>query len=519
MRLSACLITRDEDGTLPRCLSSLSGVVDEICLLDTGSKDRTVEIARSFGAVVGFRPWDQDFSAARNAGLELSTGDWVLQIDADEEIDRDSVTRLREDLESGPPCRLVDVLLLDGTTKPGTVKLPRLFRRDDKIRYRRPVHESVLDSLADAGLPSPIACELKLVHHGYQPQMVESRGKFERNLSILRAARDRGNVDAYDLYKLATTLPTWDRTGERTGALETAWNTGMAASPGTRAQWPWWDRLVQSLCMDLARRGFLSRAVEIANTSIASDPIAHPFARTALAEIHLRAGFAGPCREHCAAALVEIRQQTGFVALGGKEEAELEWIAARAAQASRDRTAFLAHLERCVELGSLEGRCLQAAWKISEKFAEGWKELDLLLRSDARHPSVLLVASEAARSQGDRSTSDLLLEQSARIPSDSGRMADCRLWMRAWLDGKTPAFDLPPFDVESAAIHCFLAMSTHVPWRPDPFLHQGSLRSALADILESLLEAGREDAVRRFAQGAATRDADLPGISRLVEDA
>jgi len=519
MRLSACLIARDEEGTLPRCLSSLSGVVDEICLLDTGSSDRTVEIARAHGALVGFRPWDHDFSAARNAGLELATGEWILQIDADEEIDRDSLANLRSDLQNGPPCRLVDVLLLDGTANPGTVKLPRLFRRDDRIRYRRAVHESVIDSLLDAGMPSPVPCGLKLVHHGYRPEVVVSRGKYERNLSILRATRDRGTADAYDLYKLATTLPTWDTTNERSLALECAWSAGIAAPPETRSQWPWWDRLAQILSMDLARRGFFSRAVEIANATVADGAIAHPHARTSLAEIHLRAGFAGPARNHCETALAEIRQQTGLVALGGKEESELEWIAARAAQASRDRTAFLSHLERCVALGSLEGRCLQAAWKISEKLPEGWKELDLLLRSDARHPSVLLVASEAARSQGDRSTSDLLLEQSARIPSDAGRMADCRLWMRAWLDGKSPAFDLPAFDIEAAAIQAFLAVSTGTAWRPDPFLHQGALRTALADILESLLEAGREDAVRRFAQGAADRDTDLPGISRLVEGA
>ncbi len=516
MRLTACLIARDEENALPRCLASLGGIVDEICLLDTGSRDRTVEIARGHGAVVGFRAWDQDFSAARNACLELATGDWILQIDADEEIDPATVAGLRQDLESGPPCRLVDVVLLDGTDRPGLVRLPRLFSRDGRIRYRRPVHESVLESLDDARLPPPAPCRLRLIHHGYRPEIVENRAKRERNLSILRASRDSGRADAYDLYKLATTLPTWEGGAERSRALASAWQAGGMQPESVRAEWPWWDRLAQAYAMDLVRRGEFSRAHDVA-ASASSGGRPSPLALTALAELHLRAGFSGPAQDIAQRAIGQLGEGATLVALGGKEESELEWIAARAAKASRIEDRFLFHLERAVSLGSLEGRCMRAGWKISQEINEGWKELDLLLRSDARSPCVLVAASEAARSQGDRSTSDLLLEQAAAIPSDSGRLAATRLWMRSWLAGREPSYDLPPFDIEAAAIHGFLAMLHDLPWKPDPFLHVGMLRSTLADILEAFLGAGREDAVRRFAAGAASRDADLPGVSGLVE--
>lgn len=518
MRLTACLIARDEENALPRCLASLRGVADEICVLDTGSRDRTVEIARGHGAILGFRAWDQDFSAARNASLELASGDWILQIDADEEIDPASVAGLRQDLASGPPCRLVEVVLLDGTDRPGVVSLPRLFRRDDRIRYRRAVHESVLESLDEARLPPPTPCRLRLIHHGYRPEIVENRAKRGRNLSILRATRDAGKADAYDLYKLATTLPAWDGGTERSDALASAWNAGLAQPESVRAEWPWWDRLVQSRALDQARRGEFSLAHETALSATGGRRPA-PLARTALAEIHLRAGFSGPALELARQAIDELRGGGTLVALGGKEESELEWIAARAAKASRIEDEFLIHLERAASLGSLEGRCMRAGWKISNGINEGWTELDLLLRSDARSPCVLVTASEAARSQGDRSTSDLLLGQASAVPSDSGRLAATRLWMRAWLSGQEPPYDLPPFDIEAAAIHGFLAMLLGRPWKPDPFLHVGMLRSTLADILEALLGAGREDAVRRFAMGAASRDADLPGISRLVEGA
>ncbi|HQF53554.1 MAG TPA: glycosyltransferase family 2 protein [Fibrobacteria bacterium] len=516
MRLTACLIARDEENALPRCLASLGGIVDEICLLDTGSRDRTVEIARGHGAVVGFRAWDQDFSAARNACLELATGDWILQIDADEEIDPATVAGLRQDLESGPPCRLVDVVLLDGTDRPGLVRLPRLFSRDGRIRYRRPVHESVLESLDDARLPPPAPCRLRLIDHGYRPEIVENRAKRERNLSILRASRDSGRADAYDLYKLATTLPAWEGGAERSRALASAWQAGGMQPESLRAEWPWWDRLAQAYAMDLVRRGEFSRARDVA-ASASSGGRQSPLALTALAELHLRAGFSGPAQDIAQQAIGQLGDGATLVALGGKEESELEWIAARAAKASRIEDRFLLHLERAVSLGSLEGRCMRAGWKISQEINEGWKELDILLRSDARSPCVLVAASEAARSQGDRSTSDLLLEQAAAIPSDSGRLAATRLWMRSWLAGREPSYDLPPFDIEAAAIHGFLAMLHDLPWKPDPFLHVGMLRSTLADILEALLGAGREDVVRRFAAGAASRDADLPGVSGLVE--
>ena len=83
------------------CLASVEGLVDEIVLADTGSTDRTVEIARSFGAKVVDFPWIDDFSAARNAALEEVTGDWVLLMDCDERMVRDTIPTLLEAIEEG----------------------------------------------------------------------------------------------------------------------------------------------------------------------------------------------------------------------------------------------------------------------------------------------------------------------------------------------------------------------------------------------------------------------------------
>lgn len=493
--------------------------MDEICLLDTGSKDKTPEIARAAGAKVDTGEWNQDFSAARNTSLELASGDWILQIDADEEIDPSSVQGLKADLETGPPCRLVEVILLDGTDSPATVQLPRLFRRDERIRYRRPVHESVIDSLADAGLPSPTPCSLRLIHHGYTPELIAHRDKHQRNLSILRTARDNGTADAYDLYKLGTTLPAWEGSAERRAALESSWHAGRVLDAPTRAEWPWWDRLIQTLVRDLYRNGEFTLASELVRTTLAGDPDRYPLTQGSAAELYLRAGFPKQAYEFSTAALASLRARGSgrLVASGDKDEAELEWIAARSAWACQLKESYLIHVARSIDLGSLEARCLHTGWKIAQGAPDGWKDLDLLLRTDSQHPSVLMVASEAARSQGDRSTSDLLLEKASLHPSDAAQRARCRIWMRSWLDGRTPPLNLPAFDLEAVAIHGFLAMVRRTPWRPDPLFQTGAVRSALADILEALLEAGLEEPLRLFSSGAQGRELDLPGISRLVE--
>ncbi|RLB04217.1 MAG: glycosyltransferase, partial [Deltaproteobacteria bacterium] len=89
-RLSVCMIVKNEEKMLPKCLESIREVADEIIIVDTGSTDNTVAIAESFGAKVYFHPWEKDFSKHRNQSLSYATGDWILQIDADETLEPES---------------------------------------------------------------------------------------------------------------------------------------------------------------------------------------------------------------------------------------------------------------------------------------------------------------------------------------------------------------------------------------------------------------------------------------------
>ena len=513
MRLIACLIARDEEENLHRCLASLVGAVDGICLLDTGSSDRTLEIARDAGAVVGSLPWADDFSVSRNASLDLAEGDWVLQIDADEELDPASIPALRETIALPGSCRLLEVALLDGTENPGSVLLPRLFRLDPRIRYRRALHESVLESLAQSGLGEPSRCPVRLVHHGYSPDAVAGRAKHQRNIRILRGVRDGNRADAYDLYKLGTTLSRWDAPEERSRSLEEAWELSLAASSGLRRQWPWWPSLARALSLDLASRGRLQEGWIILD--LAREAGESPVLESVRAELLLRSGRpveALAAAEHA----LGLPTDPALSATTGKERGELLYLAGRSAR--RAGLPFLPRLEDATALGQMDARCDLVLLRIQQGLPAGWRDLDVLLRTHSSHPVVLIAASEAARSQGDRSTSDLLLDQSARIPSEAGLRARARQWMRAWLAGASPVFELATSDVENAAAQGIDRIVSGRPWTPDPFLSPPALRSTLGEILQALLEAGRVEAVRAFAGNSRGRDRDLEGISTLVEE-
>ncbi|MFZ2655904.1 MAG: glycosyltransferase family 2 protein, partial [Victivallales bacterium] len=96
--LSVCMIVKNEEAFLGRCLKSVVDHVDEIIIVDTGSTDRTVGIAKSFGARIYYHPWQDDFSLHRNQSISYARGRWIFIIDADEEYRASSKRNLREEV-------------------------------------------------------------------------------------------------------------------------------------------------------------------------------------------------------------------------------------------------------------------------------------------------------------------------------------------------------------------------------------------------------------------------------------
>ena len=207
--LSACLIVRDEAKRLPRCLRSLQGVVDEIVVLDTGSTDDTIAIARGFGAKVETFAWVDDFSAARNAALALATGDWVLAIDADEWISSAAGLSVRMAEKDVLAYRIKLVNHLDAARREPE-SLTRLFRRRPDIRFRGRIHEQVTESVAalvGEGRGRWLAYESFVIEHdGYLESTKTEKDKRARNIALLERALSEDPGDTYVRYKLATEL-------------------------------------------------------------------------------------------------------------------------------------------------------------------------------------------------------------------------------------------------------------------------------------------------------------------------
>lgn len=190
-RVSLTMIVRDEEHNLPACLESASGLCDEVVVVDTGSVDRTAEVARSLGAKVVPFEWVDDFSAARNESLDHATGRYAFWLDADDRLDDVNRDRLRDlfaRLDEAEEAAYVMEQLSAGADGPGTGSVAdhvRLFPIRDDLRWAYRVHEQILPAITAAGIPVRWP-GIGIGHLGYADGGL-CASKLERNLSILRA--------------------------------------------------------------------------------------------------------------------------------------------------------------------------------------------------------------------------------------------------------------------------------------------------------------------------------------------
>lgn len=222
--VSACLIAKDEAEHLPRCLRSLAGAVDEVVLVDTGSRDATPALARAAGARVLEADWTGDFSAARNRSLDAARGAWCLVVDADEELPAETGAALRPEVERAAAAGLSALsLVMRNLNPPGDLatwsefRIVRLFRRDPRHRYEGAIHEQVTGAIVRAGGRIGDSA-LRLLHHGYARKTAQGAvDRARRNLHALRRALHDRPDDPYLLYQLGATLKA---TGDAEAARE-----------------------------------------------------------------------------------------------------------------------------------------------------------------------------------------------------------------------------------------------------------------------------------------------------------
>jgi tetratricopeptide (TPR) repeat protein len=268
--LSLCMIVKNEERFLAECLASVKDVVDEINVVDTGSTDRTVEIARSFGANVIFREWRDDFGWARNESLAMATKRWTLVLDADEEITAESLPLLRALRET--PADLTGVYVqiqnlvddLSGGASTMTHMLPRIFPTTPRIRYRNVIHENVMvdDERHLLSVMSPVLVR----HKGYTSEIMDARGKYERNQPLLERALREAADDAFSWFNFGTAAIAAGDYATGIDVLEK-----MFAMPGpARAFFPIAKTMLAYAYAD--GRGDLDRAMEVIDDALRDTP-------------------------------------------------------------------------------------------------------------------------------------------------------------------------------------------------------------------------------------------------------
>jgi tetratricopeptide (TPR) repeat protein len=221
-RVSLSMIVKNEESNLPDCLNCIAGLVDEIVIVDTGSTDRTRDLAVSMGAKVFDFPWVDDFAAARNASLERCSGDWVIWLDADDRFtkeNRKGLLTLFAGLgdENTTYSLKVRSSLGGGASSATLMDQARLFRNHPHIRWKYRVHEQILPAARRLG------CDVRFTdviinHVGYQNPTIR-RGKLERNVRLLELDHAEHPDDSFVLFNLGWTYIDLGRHTEALGHL------------------------------------------------------------------------------------------------------------------------------------------------------------------------------------------------------------------------------------------------------------------------------------------------------------
>ncbi len=234
MRLSLCMIVRDEQEMLPRCLAAVAGAVDEIVIVDTGSTDATIEIARSSGARVIEREWTGSFAEARNVSFDAAGGDWLMYLDADEVLVREDAALLRS--LTGRTWREAFYLSetsYTGEQDDGTAvshNALRVFRNRPEYRFEGRLHEQIAHRLPGY-LPERLeATDVRVEHYGYLGVVRDARQKSHRNIELLRMQQAESQPTSFLHYNLGCEYAALGESAAALAEFERSWKLFEAAA-------------------------------------------------------------------------------------------------------------------------------------------------------------------------------------------------------------------------------------------------------------------------------------------------
>lgn len=203
LRISQCMIVKNEEKNIERALSWGKAIMWEQIVVDTGSTDRTVELAKEAGAKVFSFPWTDDFAAAKNYALDKAKGDWIAFLDADEYLMPEDAKKIFQVLKDLPPGRFDGISTgcqnLDEQGKifsSGT--LIRFFRNTPKLRYRRRIHEQLEASGGRELHIGDVTREISIFHTGYQKKALDQKEREGRNRRLIGKELEE-NPDSYEM--------------------------------------------------------------------------------------------------------------------------------------------------------------------------------------------------------------------------------------------------------------------------------------------------------------------------------
>ncbi len=206
--ISICMIVKNEENHLPKCLESVKGLGAELVIVDTGSTDATVEIAKRHGAHVFHFPWNNNFSDARNESLKHAAREWIIWLDADDLLPKTEHEKIRKLARENPDKGFYFILRNRGLDDSQCFQL-RMFPNRPEIRFEGAVHEQAAGSLKRLHMPFQNT-DVTLIHTGYANKEIV-REKKRKYLEMMEAWLAEHPHDCLIQYQFALTNHTTDR--------------------------------------------------------------------------------------------------------------------------------------------------------------------------------------------------------------------------------------------------------------------------------------------------------------------
>ncbi|WP_342571183.1 glycosyltransferase [Paenibacillus sp. FSL R5-0749] len=258
--IALCMIVKNEQEYLRRCLNSVKDVVNQIVIVDTGSEDDTINIAKEYTNDVYHMDWTDDFSAARNESIKYATTDYILVLDADEYLEKSVDIQKEINIEADYyVTKIHNIMALGRATEHQAI---RLFANHRGLFFRNRLHEH-LNVIGEGQSYKSSLTDIKIIHSGYTEEIMEKRGKAKRNLSLM-LAEVRDNPNGYNLFNMGKT---YTLVGEHKKAIDFLQKAYSLSKNQLFA-----PELVMLLCRNLGELGKYQEALSILKGAVAVYP-------------------------------------------------------------------------------------------------------------------------------------------------------------------------------------------------------------------------------------------------------